>query len=166
MGRALVAPPPGAGDVVIRELTPSDRAAIAFSLAHLGERSRYQRWLGAGPRETREAKRLGAADHWHHDALIAFSPVPRTPVGLAEYVRLEQFDVAELAISVNDGWQRRGIGRALARALRARAVGAGIRRFTMTVARGNRGALALARELGECTVVGAEGPAMELRVEL
>jgi hypothetical protein len=37
--------------------------------------------------------------------------VPRTPVGLAEYIRLEQFDVAELAISVNDGWQRRGIGR-------------------------------------------------------
>jgi RimJ/RimL family protein N-acetyltransferase len=166
MGRAILTPPPGAGDIVIRELTPSDRAAIAFSLAHLGERSRYQRWLGAGPGESREARRLGAADHWHHYALIAFSPVPRTPVGLAEYVRLEQFDVAELAISVNDGWQRRGVGRALARALRARALRAGIRRFTMTVARGNRGALALARELGECTVVGADGPAMELRVDL
>jgi hypothetical protein len=50
--------------------------------------------------------------------------------------------------------------------LRARAVVAGIRRFTMTVARGNRGALALARELGECAVVGADGPVVELVVEL
>ncbi len=84
MGRAILAPPPDAGDIVIRELTPSDRAAIALSLAHLG----------------------------------------------------------------------------------ARAVAAGIRHFTMIVARGNRGALALARELGQCTVVGADGPAMELQVDL
>ena len=166
MGRARFMAPRGADEIVIRELTASDRAAIGFSLSHLGERSRYQRWLGAGPGERREARRLSQVDHWHHDALIAFSPVPRTPVGLAEYVRLDDFDAAELAISVNDGWQRRGVGRALARALRARAMAAGIRRFRMTVARGNRGALALARELGTCTVVGAEGPAMELLVVL
>jgi RimJ/RimL family protein N-acetyltransferase len=166
VGRATVPRLPAASDIVIRELTPSDRAAIAFSLAHLGERSRYQRWLGAGPREAREAMRLSATDHWHHDALIAFSPMPRTPVGLVEYVRLERFDVAELAISVNDGWQRRGVGRALVCALRTRAVAAGIRRFTLTVARGNGGALALARELGPLTVLGADGPAMELSVVL
>jgi RimJ/RimL family protein N-acetyltransferase len=158
--------PPGPDEIVVRELTPSDRAAIAFSLAHLGERSRYQRWLGTGPGERSEARRLSQADHWHHEALIAFSPVPRTPVGLVEYVRLDDFDAAELAISVNDGWQRRGVGRALARALRGRALAAGIRRFTMTVARGNRGALAIARELGTCTVVAASGPVMELTVDL
>ncbi len=152
-------------EIEIRELTSLDRAAVEFSLRRLGERSRYQRFLrldvAAG-----EALRVATVDHWHHEGLIAFSPLPRTPIGLVEYVRLEDFDTAELAIAVVDRWQRRGVGRELALALRARALAAGIRRFRATILRGNRGALSLARELGRCSVVSAQGSMAELLVEL
>ncbi len=151
---------------LIRELASSDRAAVAFSLQHLGPDSRYQRWLGPGPGTRRETERLTDVDHWHHEGLIAFSPVPRAPIGLAEYVRLDDFELAELAITVSDGWQRRGIGRALALALRERARAAGVRRFSATVMRGNSGAIALLRKLGRARVVGAQGSVAQWLVEL
>jgi L-amino acid N-acyltransferase YncA len=85
---------------------------------------------------------------------------------LVEYVRLEAFDEAELAISVVAGWQRQGVGRQLVRELRTRARAAGIHRFRATIIRGNRGAVALARELGRCTRLRAEGNTVEWIVDL
>ena len=136
--------------MVIRPLTPGDRRAIAFSFRRLGERSRYQRFLApVHELSSLQLDRMTRVDHWHHEGLIAYSPPPRSPIGLAEYVRLDTFDEAELAIAVVDAWQRRGVGSALAAALRDRALAAGIRRLRATVLAGNHGALALARGLGE-----------------
>ncbi len=81
-------------------------------------------------------------------------------------MRCEEFDRAELALAVVDAWQRRGVGRALLAALAARARRAGVRRFTATLLRDNRGALALARELGRCTVVSDCADVATLMVEL
>jgi protein lysine acetyltransferase len=152
---------------VIRELTRSDRAALAFSFRRLGAQSRFQRFLGAKPElSARELHYLTNVDHWHHDALIAFSPVPRTPIGVCRYIRGDGFDVADIAVEVSDAWQRRGIGRALLHALRERALAAGIRRFTATALAENQAALKLARELGSCTVTHPTGGAVELDIEL
>ena len=152
---------------LIRPLSAADRRAIAFSFARLGERSRYQRFL-APVRELTPAQLelMAHVDHWHHEGLIAYSPVPRSPIGLTEYVRLDAFDEAELAVAVVDAWQRRGIGSALATALRERALAAGVRRFNATVFAGNAGALALARKLGRPYVVGRYRDLAELRIEL
>ena len=153
--------------IVIRELTRSDGAAIDYELRHLGESSIFQRYLRLDHRlAASEAARLKTVDHWHHEGLIAFSCCPRVPIGLVEYVRLQDFDTAELAISVVDRWQRKGVGRQLTMALRARAQAAGIRRFRVTIMRGNRGALALARELGHVTPLRSEGNAVDLVVDL
>jgi acetyltransferase len=151
--------------LTIRELTPGDQAAVAYELRHLGERSYYQRFF-RGTSGAWELVALRTIDHWHHEGLIAFSCSPRVPVGVVEYLRLEAFDEAELAVSVVDGWQRRGVGRQLVRELRDRAVAAGIRRFHVTIMRGNHGAVALAREIGRATVVRAEGNAVDWLVEL
>jgi RimJ/RimL family protein N-acetyltransferase len=154
-------------DLLVRPLSPSDRPAVAFGFRHLGERSRYQRFLRSkselGPQELAY---MVDVDHWHHEALIAFSPPPRTPIGVACYVRCEMFDAAEIAISVVDDWQRAGVGRALLLDLRARAIAAGIRRFTGTVLADNRGAHALARRLGRYRVVRIVGGVVEVEVEL
>ena len=154
-------------EILIRELTRGDRRAVAFSFRRLGDRSRSNRFLG-NTRElsARELDRLTEVDHWHHEALIAFSPVPRSPIGVAEYVRLEAFDEAELAIAVVDAWQRLGIGRELIRTLQQRALATGIRRFVASTRRGNRGALALAHELGSARRAGGYGDVIELRIEL
>jgi RimJ/RimL family protein N-acetyltransferase len=154
---------PAQTELLIRSLGAADRRALAFIFRRLGDDSRYQRFLGL-KRELAgaELERLTNVDHWHHEALIAFSPVPRAPIAVARYVRLEEFDLAELAFTVTDDWQRRGVGLELGLALRARAREAGVRRFTATMLRSNRGALALARRLGECRVVSSAGEVLEL----
>ena len=153
--------------ILISELTPADRAALAFSFARLGAQSRYQRFMAVKPELTAaELIRMTAVDHWHHDALIARSPSPRTPIGVARYVRCADFETAEVAVEISDRWQRQGIGIALLLALRGRALGAGIRRFTATMLADNTGAIGLARSLGRYRVLSAHGGVLELVVEL
>ena len=153
--------------ITIRELEPSDRRMVAFTFGRLSERSRFQRFFSAKPMLTpRDMTRLLDVDHWHHEALIAFSPPPRAPIGIARYVRLHEFDAAEVAIEVVDGWQRRGVGTALISALRERAILAGIRHVTVTMLRENRGARVLAAQLGPIESAAAQGGVLELRFEL
>ena len=153
--------------LLIKEVSRSDRAALLFSFNHLGERSLHQRFMTSlRTAAVREVDRIVAADHWHSEALIAFAPAPRTPVGVAEYVRLDDFDVAEVAVAVVDGWQRRGVGNALVEALRVRALAAGVRHFEATMLRDNRGALALTRHFGVCSTRGARQSLLEVVVDL
>jgi RimJ/RimL family protein N-acetyltransferase len=153
--------------LLIRPVSRSDRAVLTFSLHHLGARSLHQRFFTAHPGTAlRDVNRMVAADHWHQETLIAFVPAPRTPVGVAEYVRLNEFDLAEVAIAVVDQWQRRGVGQALLEALRVRALAAGVRHFEATMLRDNKGALALARHIGVCSTHGARQSLVELVLDL
>jgi RimJ/RimL family protein N-acetyltransferase len=151
------------GEVAIRELGRSDRAAVGFVFRHLGAESRYQRFL-TPKRELseRELERLIDVDHWHHEALIAWSSIPRAPIGIARYVRGNEFDLAELAVAVADGWQRIGVGGELMRVLAEHACRAGIRRFTATALASNRGAIAVARRLDGSLAVARHGHVVEL----
>ncbi len=157
---------PATGELLIRELEPADRRALAFVLRHLSDESRYLRFFAGAVDICGEVDRLIAVDHWHHEALIAFSPPPRAPIAVIEYVRLERFDVAELAIAVADGWQGRGVGRALLEPLRARAIAAGVRHFSGPMIAGNRRALALVRRRGRISAREARGELVELFVDL
>lgn len=153
--------------ITIRGLEASDRRALTFAFQHLSERSRLQRFFAPKPvLSPSDMSRLMNVDHWHHEALIAFSASPRAPIGIARYVRLDEFDAAEIAIAVVDGWRRRGVGIALLTALTERARSAGISRFHMSMFRDNVGARALARKLGPpnqpATVIAAAGNVVEL----
>lgn len=150
-------------ELTIRELVPGDRRAVSFIFEHLSPQSRYQRFLYPKHELSRqELDEFTCLDHWHHEALIAWLPQRRTPVGIVRYVRADDFDCAEIAITVIDEWQRRGIGRALLWTLRDRADRAGIRRFTSTILWANRAALRLAHELGSCRQLGSAGGIVEL----
>ena len=151
----------------IRPLAASDRRAVAFTFGRLSERSRYQRYLTTKPALTpRDLRLLLDVDHWHHEALIAYSPPPRAPIAVVEYVRLERFDVADLAIAVTDDWQGQGVGRALLEVLRGRALAAGVRRFSASMLASNRAALALARRFGAVSARESRGELIELVLEL
>jgi RimJ/RimL family protein N-acetyltransferase len=153
--------------ITIRELRASDRRALVFAFEHLSERSRVQRFFSPKPvLSARDLSRLLDVDHWHHEALIAYSPPPRAPIGIARYVRLDEFDSAEVAIAVVDGWQHQGVGIALLAGLTERARSAGIRRFHMSMLRDNVAARALAHHLGPATVVAASGSVVELRYSI
>jgi RimJ/RimL family protein N-acetyltransferase len=154
-------------EITIRELRPSDRRSVAFTFGHLGERSRYQRFFTTKPElSSRELAWMVNVDHWHHEGLIAFSPPPRAPVGIARYVRLEEFDTAEVAIEVVDGWQRHGVGTALMAALSQRALAAGIVRFRASMLRENKAARALVAHFAPATGMAAAGNVLELSYSL
>jgi GNAT superfamily N-acetyltransferase len=157
----------GPGELLIRPLCSADRHALKFEFDRLSEESRYQRFLAPKRKLTSgDLDYMLDVDHWHHEALIAWSPLPRSPIADACYVRRDQFDLAEVAITVVDQWQRAGVGRALLSALRDRAAAAGIRRFTASMFLDNRGALALMRELGPLRVVARGGAVVEMVADL
>lgn len=149
--------------VLIRDLVRGDDRALSFMFGRLGEDARYQRFLVAKRELTpADLRLLMNVDHWHREAVIAWSPPPRAPIGVARYARTSQFDLAEVAVTVVDAWQRRGIGGELVDVLRERAVGAGIHRFTATLLWSNRGALALLRRWGPTTVMFKSGGVAEV----
>jgi RimJ/RimL family protein N-acetyltransferase len=132
--------------IEIRPLEPRDRAVVRFGFRLLSPESRYGRYHTIKPQLTElDLRRLLAVDHWHHEALVAWSVAPRCPVGVARYVRGGRFDAAEIGIEVADAWQRRGVASALVVELGRRAHAAGIRRFTAVTLRENRAARGLAR---------------------
>ena len=112
----------------------------ALIFERLGPRSRIQRFLGPKPElPEHDLSALSAVDGSRHFGVIAFAGSPESPVGVARYVRSdEDFEVAETAIEVVDEWQRRGVGRLLLAALRARALEAGVRRFEWFALDSNR----------------------------
>jgi RimJ/RimL family protein N-acetyltransferase len=153
--------------IAITQLRPGERAAVEFEFRHLGRQSRYQRFLAVKRELTAlDLDRLTSVDHWHHEAVIARSPVPRAPIGIARYVRGNEFDTADIAIEVVDAWQRRGIGTALLLALKERALAAGIRRFIATTLADNKGSLAVIGRLGRYRVTGIDGNVLDLSVDL
>jgi GNAT superfamily N-acetyltransferase len=135
--------------VALRELTPSDRNLLALIFERLGPQSRIQRFLGPKPElPDHDLIALSAVDGSRHFGVIAFAGSPESPIGVARCVRSdEDFEVAETAIEVVDEWQRRGVGRLLLAALRARALEAGVRRFEWFALDSNRAMCALTRGL-------------------
>ena len=88
-------------------------------------------------------------DHRDHEALGALDHVRGGGVGIARYVRdREDPYAAEIAVTVIDGWQGRGLGTELLAQLSERACQEGIRRFTAAVAADNAAMTGLLRNFG------------------
>ena len=90
-------------------------------------------------------------EHHDHEAIGALSTADKRGVGIARYVRdADAPQAAEIAVTVVDDWQGRGLGTELLSRLSDRAGQAGIHRFTALVAAENVAATWLARKLGAC----------------
>jgi len=88
---------------------------------------------------------LTAVDHDCRDALVALDG--DEIVAVARYDGRPGAGTAEVAVTVEDAWQHRGIGRRLTARLARRAVDRGIEAFTASVMADNRPALGLLRKL-------------------
>jgi GNAT superfamily N-acetyltransferase len=133
--------------VLIRPLLYSDRFELAAGFAALSPRSRRQRFfhtLKVLDDDLLEyLTNLDYRDHFACVAVLEDRPVPKG-VGVARYVR-EAADptVAEVAVTVADAYQRRGIGTLLVRTLGEVAAGNGIRTFVNYVRWDNAAAIEL-----------------------
>ena len=96
-----------------------------------------------------EVRYFTEVDHHDHEALGAVDPGDGRGVGVARYVRsAEDPQAAEIAITVVDAWQGRGLGTELLVQLSDRARSEGICRFTALAAADNMAVAGLARRMG------------------
>lgn len=133
--------------VFFRPILPHDRAALCEGFQRLSPRSRRQRFLR--PMQAlsdRDAAYLTEIDYKDHMAWVAFDLSGEAPrgVGVARYVRCDEDPrAAEIAVTVLDSHQARGLGTLLVRLLSGSAVSNGIREFCGTVDEKNQPIMAL-----------------------
>ena len=125
--------------VLIRQVRGTDAPLLADGFARLSARSRQLRFLG--PKKmlsAAELRYLTDVDHHDHEAIGALSPAEGRGVGVARYIRdADDPRAAEIAVTIADDWQGRGLGTELLARLSDRARQAGIGRFTATVSADN-----------------------------
>jgi RimJ/RimL family protein N-acetyltransferase len=138
--------------VLIRPVRSGDAPLLADGFARLSHRSRRMRFLGAKTSlSAAELRYFTDVDHHDHEAIGALSAADGRGVGIARYVR-DSNDPrsAEIAVTIADDWQGRGLGTELLARLSARARKAGIDRFTALVSTDNAAMAGLLRKLGAC----------------
>jgi RimJ/RimL family protein N-acetyltransferase len=150
----------------VRRLAGGERSPVLQVFEGLSERSRRRRFLGPKPRlREQDLELLVDVGCCGREAVVASDPRTGRAIGIARYVRTAA-DTAEVAFEVVDAWQRRGVGRMLARELAAVAAEHGIRRLSASVAVDNPAALALMKRLGHVEWTAYEGGAYEVVVAL
>jgi EmrB/QacA subfamily drug resistance transporter len=134
-------------EVVIRPVRSADAPLLADGFARLGPESRRLRFLRRKDELTpAELRYFTDIDHHDHEALGALDQTDGRGVGVARYVRdAGDRHSAEIAVTVVDDWQGRGLGTELLAQLSGRARAAGIRRFTALVSADNAAMAALLR---------------------
>ena len=147
-GRAVVLRDGSA--VLIRQVKSTDAPLLADGFGRLSAASRQMRFLGVKKElSAAELRYLTDVDHHDHEALAAVDRVGGHGVGIARYVRDgDDPQAAEIAVTIVDDWQGRGLGAELLAQLSDRARQEGIRRFTALADAGNAAVAALLRNAG------------------
>jgi GNAT superfamily N-acetyltransferase len=154
--------------VRIRQGRRSDRELLRRGFQRLSPESRYRRFLAPMPRLPEAAvRRLTDIDHCDHEAMIALDEQGTEALGVARYVRdPERPEAAEVAVTVVDDWQGRGVGTLLLEVISARAREEGIRTFTAWMLAHNREMMDLFRHLGPVQIVDRDAGAVEIEVPI
>src|SRR3954453_7307320 len=134
----------------IRPLGPADRARVTEGFTRLSPATVIARFLGPVKARPSLFAWLDELDGHSRIAVGAAHAESGEPLGVARFVRDPRDPSrAEIAVTVVDEWQRRGVGTALLAELARRAAAVGGECFKATVAAENRGAIALMRTVAE-----------------
>lgn len=130
----------------VRHVRPSDKDLLAKAWLELSEESQRRRFLAPKPRLTGgDLRYLTEIDGHDHVALIALRlHEPHRLVGVARYVRLEDDpETAEVAVTITDPMQGKGVGKQLGILLADEARDRGVKRFRASMLSDNEPALRL-----------------------
>jgi len=138
--------------VLVRPIRPEDRDRLQAGLQQLSAASRYHRFHAAVSELSPEQLRyLTEVDQVNHLAWIALDPaLPGEPaMGVARCIRLSpDSHTAEVAVTVLDAYQGRGLGTLLLGVLSLSAAAQDIRTFRAYVLEDNEAMLRIFRDLG------------------
>lgn len=144
---------PDGARVLIRPIRPDDKGMLADGLRRLSPQSAQRRFLSPKRSFSRtELRYLTEVDGLDHVALVAEYPSApaRRLIAVGRFVRLDDNPrAAEVAVTVADEWQRRGLGSVLGKHLAHAARNRDIRRFTATMSSDNVAAHRLMATLTE-----------------
>jgi GNAT superfamily N-acetyltransferase len=130
-------------EVEFRPIGPDDKPLLERGMARLSPASRRLRFMSSVDRLSRlQLAYLTEIDHETHLAWGAI--VAGEPVAVARLIRRSDASAsAEIAITVIDDWQRRGVGRLLVRLLAEIGRSLGIERFDFEALAENQGIVRL-----------------------
>ncbi len=139
----------------IRQGHRSDRELLLRGFQRLSPESRYRRFLVATGELSEEMVRyLTEIDHHDHEAMIALDERTGEGIGVARYIRdQERPDTAEVAVTVIDDWQGRGVGTLLLEVICGRAREEGITTFTALMLSTNEEMMDVFHGLGPVHIV-------------
>lgn len=134
----------------------------------LGPESRYRRFLAPLPELTQSMVHyLIDVDHRDHEAMVALDKQCKQGLGIARYVRSpDRPDTAEVAVTVIDEWQGRGLGTLLLDVISARAREEEIRTFTALMLAENKEMLDLLEGLGPVRIIDRSTGTVEVAVPI
>jgi GNAT superfamily N-acetyltransferase len=136
--------------VRLRVLDPSDRDAVEEGFRSLSAATIRARFLGIVKMSPRLLSWVDELDGRERIAVGASHALTGAPLGLARCVRDRRDPTrADVAVTVLDRWQGRGVGTALMAELVSRAAAVGVTTFDATVFADNRAARRLAAGAGE-----------------
>jgi RimJ/RimL family protein N-acetyltransferase len=132
--------------LTVREIEIEDVERLRRMFDRLSPDTVYRRFFSPIQEPSRSALLwLTMVDHHDRDALVALDG--DEIVGVARYDAQAGSPAAEIAVTIEDAWQHRGLGKRLTRRLAQRAIDHGIESFEATVLPDNRPALGLLRKL-------------------
>lgn len=144
-------------DAFVLPLLRTDRATLAAEFETLSPESRRRRFLAPVMHLSDEMLQhlvddVDGVDHVALVLCVETSPGVYDPVALARMVRyLDAPDAADLAVTVKDDWQGRGVASVLLEVLvRTRPVG--VERIVTDVLKSNPASIAMLQRLGRTTV--------------
>ncbi|RYX82400.1 GNAT family N-acetyltransferase [bacterium] len=139
---------------VVRPIRPDGAPQLIEALNNLSPQARYQRFLyGKHSLSPDELRYLTDCDGINHIALVLLltdtDGNELYPVAEARCIR-DQYDtsMAEVAITVADQWQNKGVGKHLLKALANAAVAVGIERWQAFLLHSNTAAFKLMETVG------------------
>jgi GNAT superfamily N-acetyltransferase len=156
-------------NVRISRITPQDAPLIADGFERLSAETRRLRFLTSKPTlSNSELRYLTEVDGHRHEALGAVDPRTGHGIAVARFVRdPDDHARAEVAVTVADEWQHRGLGTLMLERLSDRAREEGVERFTALVSGDNRRMQPLLNGLGAPVQVNEVGSgALEYEIKL
>jgi RimJ/RimL family protein N-acetyltransferase len=144
---------PDGARVLIRPIRPDDKGMLADGLRRLSPQSAQRRFLTPKRSFSRaELRYLTEVDGLDHVAYVAEYPSSPTRrlIAVGRFVKLQEDPfAAEVAVTVADEWQGRGLGSVVGKHLAHAARNREVRRFTATMASENLPAHRLMAKLTE-----------------
>ncbi len=145
---------PSGEKIVLRHIMPSDAEELRRQFLALSPESRYRRFFGGiSDLDPAALKYLTDVDGKDHVAIVAviesLDMISERGVGVARFVRdKDEPSVAEVAVTVVDDMQRKGVGTLLTKALARAARERGIQKLRCEVLESNTTVVDALREAG------------------